>query len=293
MKPITVLSLFDGMACGLVALKRAGIPIKNYYSSEIDPAAIKVAKDNHPEIIHLGSVENWEEWNIESPDLVIGGSPCQGFSFAGKQLAFEDPRSRLFFTMMDIIYYYNPRFRLLENVKMKQSFLDIITERMGVDPLFINSSLVSAQNRQRYYWFNWSSSIPVDKEISFLDIKELPGKYTAAMRGRYLVNGKRLDGKIKTKGLTKQYIEFRKDQKTNALTTVSKDNVITNRRPNGRVLANKIGYRFLSILEKERLQTLDDDYTAAASKTQREIMIGNGWTVDVIAHLFKSLKEVL
>jgi len=165
-----VLSLFDGMACGYQALKRAGIPVTKYYASEIDKYAITVAKKNHPDIIHLGDVQNWQDWDIEKPDLIMGGSPCQGFSFAGKQLAFDDPRSRLFFTMMDIIDHYKPRFKLLENVRMKKEYLDVITQYMGVEPMLINSALVSAQNRQRYYWFNWDVEQPEDEGILLKDI---------------------------------------------------------------------------------------------------------------------------
>ena len=197
-----VLSLFDGMACGYEALKRAGIPVTKYYASEIDKHAIQIAKKNHPDIVHLGDVSLWDFWNIEKPDLIIGGSPCQGFSFAGKQLAFDDPRSRLFFTMIDIINYYQPRWRFLENVRMKKEHLAIITQYMGCEPHLINSALVSAQNRQRYYWYNWEAPDPEDKGILLQDIIEdgyveknkswallesysrLP-KTTASAKGRY------------------------------------------------------------------------------------------------------------
>jgi site-specific DNA-cytosine methylase len=97
MEGLVVLSLFDGMACGYQALKQAGIPVKKYYASEIDKHAMQVANKNHPDIIQLGDINTWKEWSIEQPDLIMGGSPCQGFSFAGKQLAFDDPRSALFF----------------------------------------------------------------------------------------------------------------------------------------------------------------------------------------------------
>ena len=168
-----VLSLFDGMACGYEALKRAGIKVTKYYASEIDKYAIQIAKKNHPDIIHLGDVSLWDFWSIEKPDLIIGGSPCQGFSCAGKGLAFDDPRSKLFFTMIGIINHYKPRYKLLENVKMKKEFLDIITDFMGCgEPHFINSALVSAQNRQRYYWYNWEAPDPEDRGIMLADVLE-------------------------------------------------------------------------------------------------------------------------
>lgn len=352
MKPLVVLSLFDGMACGYEALKRAGIPVKTYYASEVDKYAIQIAKKNHPDIIHLGDVTLWDFWDIEKPDLIIGGSPCQGFSFAGKQLAFDDPRSRLFFTMMDIIKYYKPKYKLLENVRMKKEYLDVITEYMGVEPHFINSALVSAQNRQRYYWYNWEAPDPKDCKITWGDIRQhglnehyytekgmqwlanhsrrktktldvwqyddkcqmieashyknyssqrffgvpdLPSdeNIIAAMRGRYIVDGKRQDGKCKIAGLTKQYIEFRYDAKTNAITTVNKDNVVVPFTLPNRISVDEFFWRYMSVIECERAQTLHDNYTEGVSNTQRYKMIGNGWTVEVIAHILEELKNKL
>ena len=175
---MNVLSLFDGMACGRIALDRAGISVDRYYASEIDKYAIKVSSTNYPDIIQLGDVTQWESWDIDwgSVDLLIGGSPCQGFSFAGKQLAFDDPRSKLFFVYVDILRHIrslNPNVKfMLENVKMKKEYLDVISDQLGVKPVFINSALVSAQNRQRYYWANWSFNQPEDKGIVLADILE-------------------------------------------------------------------------------------------------------------------------
>jgi len=166
-----VLSLFDGMSCGQIALERVGIQVEKYYASEIDKYAIKVTKKNHPKTIQLGDVTKWREWDIEQPDIIIGGSPCQGFSFAGKQLNFEDPRSRLFFEFVDILKHYKPKYFLLENVKMKKEFQDVISEYLGVQPIEINSALVSAQNRKRLYWTNIPDvSVPDDKGILLKDI---------------------------------------------------------------------------------------------------------------------------
>lgn len=348
---IIVLSLFDGMGCGYEALKRAGIRVKKYYAAEVDRYAKQIAKKNHPDIIHLGDVNDWIEWGIEKPDLIMGGSPCQGFSFAGKQLAFDDPRSKLFFVMDDIINFYDPEYKLLENVRMKKEYLDVITKYMGGAPMFINSAFVSAQNRERYYWFDWEAPQPKDKQIFLADILETDQHnstiFCGAMRGRYLIHGKRQDHKIKTAGLTSQRMEIRCDGKTNTLTTVQKDNHVimgddtlryllgelkkanprvkgisvnsNGVRPHkgdtrksgiselGRLLfhdaektyaittshapkvINDAGYRQLTPVECERLQTLRDGYTEGVSDTQRRKMIGNGWTVDVIAHLFNFL----
>ena len=167
-----VLSLFDGMACCYQALKDLGIPVTKYYASEVDKYAINVAKKNHPDIIHLGNVNDWHDWKIEKPDLIVGGSPCQGFSFAGKQLAFDDPRSRLFFTMVDIIKHYKPKYKFLENVRMKKEHLQVISKFMNLEPHFIDSALLSAQSRKRYYWYNWQALDPKNRNIFLKDIIE-------------------------------------------------------------------------------------------------------------------------
>lgn len=162
---LTVVSLFDGMACGLQALKECNIPVKRYYAFEIDKYAMQVAKKNHPEIIHCGSVIDADFRQFKGADLLIGGSPCQGFSFAGKQLAFDDPRSKLFFEFVRAKNEIQPRHFLLENVKMKKVFENVITEYVGVEPVEINSALVSAQNRRRLYWCNWNVEQPEDKGV--------------------------------------------------------------------------------------------------------------------------------
>ena len=148
------------MSCAQIALKQLGIPVEKYYSSEIDKFAIKQTQLNFPGTILLGDVNNWKSWNIHwsSIDLVCAGSPCQGFSFAGKQLAFDDPRSKLFFVFVEILNHckkFNPEVKfLLENVDMKKDHLRIISEYVGIFPTKINSALVSAQNRERWYWSN-------------------------------------------------------------------------------------------------------------------------------------------
>ena len=168
---MNVLSLFDGMSCGRIALDRAGIEVTSYHASELDKYAIKVTQANWPETVQLGDVTQWREWDIDwrGIDLLIGGSPCQGFSFAGKKLAFDDPRSKLFFVYVDILNHIksvNPDVKfMLENVRMKKEYLAIISEQLGVEPAFINSALVSAQNRRRFYWTNWKVEQPDDKVI--------------------------------------------------------------------------------------------------------------------------------
>ena len=168
-----VLSLFDGMSCGMIALDRLGIKVDKYYASEIDKYAMQVSAANYPEIIQVGDITKLDLSTLPKIDLVMGGSPCQGFSFAGKQLAFDDPRSALFFEFVKCVEALKPKYFLLENVKMKKEYLDIISEYMGVEPIFIQSSLVSAQSRQRYYWTNIPNvEQPEERGIVLKDILE-------------------------------------------------------------------------------------------------------------------------
>jgi DNA (cytosine-5)-methyltransferase 3A len=329
--------------------------------------------------------------------LILCGSPCQGFSFAGNQLAFGDKRSALFFEFIRILKECKPKYFLLENVRMKQEYIDIITDQVSecypeeghsgqssffdsdkrIEPVLINSSLVSAQNRQRLYWTNIPNvTQPEDRGIALRDVledtvaehyqagKELQQNYkggdflnpnyksqantihdidgksgticagthgyangyvstprqvgtaidinghdilkrvyspdgksptlntmgggnrqpkvvTGAWRGRYKVDGVRQDHKGSVAGRTKQMLELRKDDKTNALTTVQKDNVV--------VEPEKMNWRKLSVVECERLQTVDDNYTEGVSNTQRYKMLGNGFTVEIISHILSNV----
>lgn len=174
-----VLSLFDGMSCARIALERAGINVTRYYASEVDKYAIKVAQANYPDTVQLGDVRDimWPEtFELEKINLLVGGSPCQGFSFAGKQLNFDDPRSALFWEYVRLLKECKPRYFLLENVRMNQRSQDVITEALGVQPVPINSSLVSAQNRKRLYWTNIPFKYPLDKEIMMKDILQDPSE---------------------------------------------------------------------------------------------------------------------
>ena len=177
-----VLSLFDGMSCGQLALNRLGIKVDTYYASEIDKYAMQVTQANFPETIQVGDVCNLDPNDFKDVDLMLAGSPCQGFSFAGKQLAFDDPRSALFFEFIRLLKEIKPKYFLLENVKMKKEYLQVISEQVsacyleipfGIEPIFINSSLVSAQNRQRYYWTNIPNiTQPEERGIVLRDILE-------------------------------------------------------------------------------------------------------------------------
>lgn len=284
-----VLSLFDGISCGQVALQRAGVQYEHYYASEIDEKAITIATKNFPNMIHLGDVTKILGKDLPKIDLLMGGSPCQGFSSAGKTLGFDDDRSKLFFEFIRLMEELQPRYFFLENVVMKQEWLDIISGYMGVEPTFINSRMFSAQDRKRYYWTNIPNWDWIVKEspISFRDIAEERG-FCGAMRGRRLRDGVRVD--YDTSVPLVQHIECRIDEKSNCLTTVSKDNVLV--KTNNRVFRSalsEVTWRYLTAIECERLQTLPDDYTKGVAKSSRKVALGNGWTVNVVAHFFKGL----
>ena len=195
-----VLSLFDGICCGHLALERAGIKIDSYDAYEIEKSAIKATQANFPDVIHHGDVtkEDFTKYK-DKVDIIIFGSPCQGFSSSGKQLNFSDPRSKLFFEAVRAINECNPKYFLMENVVMKKEWQDIISSYLGVEPIEINSSLVSAQNRRRLYWTNIPNvTLPKDKNITLADILEdIEFPNPAAIRGRRLnkatIVGRRLD----------------------------------------------------------------------------------------------------
>ena len=305
---INVLSLFDGLACGNIALEKAGIKVNNYYASEIDKYAIQIANKNYPNIIQLGDVTKFDETKLPKIDLLIGGSPCQGFSFAGKQLNFDDPRSKLFFVYVYMLKQLKPKYFLLENVRMSKQSQDVISEHLGVQPIKINSSLVSAQNRVRLYWTNIPNvTQPEDKGILLKDILEIDGyvdrdkshcldanyfkggnlkSYFEKHRRQLVFSDNGLchvgDADLKANQSTKRV--YHPDGKAPTLTTMGGGH----REP--KVNTSETTYRKLTPLECERLQTIPDEYTSGVSNSQRYRMLGNSWTSDIIAHLFKGIK---
>jgi DNA-cytosine methyltransferase len=321
---MNVLSLFDGMSCGQIALDQLGIKVDNYYAAEIDKYAIEIAKKNYPNTIHLGDVTKIKGEDLPQIDLLIGGSPCQGFSFAGKQLNFNDPRSALFFEFVRLLKETNPTYFMLENVRMKKEYQDVISEHLGVEPITINSALVSAQNRVRLYWTNIPNiTQPEDKRILLKHILEYdaPNEYEEPY---VKLNGKE-EGCVgyvgkQPKQATRIYDSNNKSQCLTALgggqggktglyqIAKIKDGGQNNRiystegkgislsaqsggtAGNGNMLIeDKLHYRKLTPLECERLQTVPDGYTEGVSNTQRYKMLGNGWTVEVIKHIFKNM----
>ena len=339
-----VLSLFDGMSCGQIALHRLGIDVEKYVASEIDKYAISVAKKNFPNMIHVGDVRDVKV--AEHFDLIMFGSPCQGFSFAGNNLNFDDPRSKLFFEAVRILEEaktINPNVKfLMENVRMKKESEQVITDYLGVEPIAINSRIFSAQSRYRLYWTNLEvGEIPQDKGIVLKDILE--DDYITDRDKSHCIDANYFKG-----GNLKSYFEkhrrqlvfskdglchvgdadlkghdaikrvYHIDGKSPTLTTMGgghrepkimqrargwnkgglkaldgkTPSITTSSWEHNNHLTKDEGYtwRKLTPLECERLQTVPDNYTNHVSNTQRYKMIGNGWTIDVIAFLLSDLK---
>lgn len=287
---MNVLSLFDGMSCGQIALNRAGIKHDTYFASEIDKYAIKVTMANYPKTVQLGSVVDVKAIDLPKIDLLIGGSPCQGFSFAGKQLNFNDPRSSLFFEYVRLLRECSPKYFLLENVKMKKVYQDIISEYLGVEPILINSALLTAHNRPRLYWTNIPNvGQPSDNGICFEQIRDLQIE-----NYEYISEEKTINREYK-----KNYLQYdingkgHGSQDQRAYYLKGKHGCLdTGASGKAKVLENDGRVRKITRNEAERLQGVPDNYTTPVSKAQALKMLGNGWTVDVIAHIFKGIKDV-
>ena len=303
MKGLRVLSLFDGISCGMVALERAGIPIEKYYASEIDTYAMKVSQKNYPQIIQLGDIEDINRETIKELgyiDLIIGGSPCQGLSSSNVWLKDGEygvngtGKSRLFWQyvrILNLVREINPNVKfLLENVG-SASVKDkkVINETLDCTGVAFNSQLLSAQNRNRVYWTNFDFEVPTErKEIYMQDILE------DSVSDKYYLTQKMYDCIMSpaTKGWQSGKMEINLKIARPLTATMHKmhradtDNYIsTEYKP-----ADKTNVRRLTPLECERLQTLPDNYTEGISDTNRYKCIGNGWTVDVIAHILSYLK---
>lgn len=323
-----VLSLFDGIGCGQVALQRAGIRVDQYFASEIDKYAIKVTLKTFPNTVEVGDITKLSYSNdvltseigkihIGQIGLVMGGSPCQGFSFAGRGLNFSDPRSQLFFEFVRLLREVNPKYFLLENVRMKKEFQDVISKELGVEPIMINSALVSAQNWVRLYWTNIQGiTQPEDRHSYLRDIIESGDvnrdkaycidanyfkggnlkSYFEKARKQLVIeksqqSSKRLMvrcvqvGEADLKGNDSIKRVYSINGKSPTLTTMGGGH----REP--KISEDNITWRKLTPLECERLQTLPDGYTEGISNTQRYKALGNGWTVDVIAHILSFIPK--
>lgn len=271
---MNVLSLFDGMSCGQIALNKAGVRYDKYFASEIDEYAIKVTMTNYPQTIQLGDVTAIDTTSLPKIDLLIGGSPCQSFSSLGDGSGL-DGKSGLFWEFVKVLKEVKPKYFMLENVSMKKEWLDIVSDAVGVEPIAFNSNLVSAQNRNRLYWTNIPFELPVDKGLKYVDfLDDLPFDEIKPFMLNKWGDKSRIDKGVNWVG----------NDKSNCLTT-------KNCHLNQYLLnEDKTGMRLMNADEYERLQTIPEGYTNHVSNTQRIKMIGNGWTVDAIAHIFKNIR---
>jgi DNA-cytosine methyltransferase len=331
---MNVLSLFDGMSCGQIALKNLGVKVDNYYASEIDKYAIKIAKKNFPDMIHVGDVTQLESKYFGADgfdtkiDLIMGGSPCQGFSRAGKNLNFDDPRSKLFFEFVRLVKELKPKYFLLENVKMIKEHRDTISDVLGVEAIYIDSALVSAQTRKRYYWTNIPYIFePINQHITLKDIIQTEGELEGSIVDERMVTNKgkaycltaRYDGAVWWNSIERsQRTMIRVDDKVcfpeatkkgyaavgvgegldlsyptsttrRGRALKDKANCLTTISTNQGIINEKYNWRKLTPIECERLQTVPDNYTEGVSNAQRYKMLGNGWTVKVIEHILKNM----
>jgi site-specific DNA-cytosine methylase len=287
---LNVLSLFDGISCGQVALERAGIVGIHYYASEIDREAIQVTTANYPNTIQLGDVCGVRSEDLPKIDLLIGGSPCQGFSVAGYMQGFDDPRSALFFEYARLLRETNPRWFLLENVVIGTTDRQVISDMLGVEPVLIDSALVSSQYRKRLYWTNIPFTMPEDRGITIQDII-YDDTYHVINDPRILPNlkitDKRVSWDLSGSGQSNQEEQAR--HKHTKMTTVVKMHPLYK---NYIWLGDGL-YRRCHPVEFERFQTLPDHYTAVIKSDRvRAALIGNGWTVEVIAHILRGIKDV-
>lgn len=272
---MNVLSLFDGISTGQQALKELGLKIENYYASEIDSNAIHVAMDNHIDTIQVGDVTKWRNWDVDwsSIDLLIGGSPCQGFSICGNRLNFDDPRSALFQEYLDILKHvksFNPNVKfLLENVKMQQHCQDKITELLGVEPVFIDSSTHSAAMRKRLYWFNWDAPLPISEDVKFQDV--LTDGYVEKIKSwcvleawnRFPVSTESAKGRYKRSMMPIIFSSPDFDWSK--------------------------GWREPNRTETERLMCMPDNYTKAVKDKIAKGLLGNGWNLKTVKSILKHI----
>lgn len=282
-----VLSLFDGISCGMVALERAGIPIERYVSYEIDENAIKVSKHNYPQIEHCGDVTTSDFTKYKGFDLLIGGSPCQDLCCMGSHHGLAGEKSKLFFEFVRALKEVQPTYFLLENnASMSKENRDIISRYMGCDPVLINSADFSAQVRKRLYWTNIPINEYEPKNIVIQNIlqNDIPRECVTEKINKYVFSGEYEGRKIEK---TIRDSIRTPEQKSRTICTHSYDISIN------AGVCFKIGNEYYkpNQIEFERLQTLPDNYTSVLPIKKAVFGIGNGWTVDVIAHIFKGLKE--
>lgn len=283
---MNVLSLFDGMSCGQLALKKLGVNVNAYYSSEIDANAIKVTNKNFPDTIQLGDIKKIDVNSLPKIDLIMAGSPCQSFSSAGDGTGFEG-KSGLFWDFVNILKQVNPKYFLFENVVMKKEWEEIITKALGVEPIKINSSLVSAAHRKRLYWTNISKvKSPSDKGITIEDVVESEVDVDEKLwlkdkNKNLLLNKISLDGCPKIAAIDVYNKKYKTDRKVPTLTLPHHNSLRLYQ--NGNI-------RKFSANELESMQNVPKDYTdVGLTLNQRHELLGNGWTIDVITHILRNM----
>lgn len=274
---MNVLSLFDGMSCGQIALDKLGIKVDNYYASEIDKYAMQVTMKNYPKTKQIGSVTEVKAKDLPGIDLLFGGSPCQSFSNAGNGKGFEG-KSGLFWEFVRVLKETKPKYFMLENVVMKKEWEQVITDALGVEPIKINSKIVSAQSRPRLYWTNIPLDVIEDKRITLNDVLEDDADV------KYKISDAKIDRVLNTKR-GKGFFYNKENEKTGTLISGYY------KQPTDGIYVDLGFKRRLTPTECEKLQTVPFNYTDCVSDSQRYKMIGNGWTVDVIAHIFKNIPQ--
>ena len=292
---MNVLSVFDGMSCGQLALKKAGIKVKNYFASEIKDHAITITQENFPDTIQLGDITGINGADLPQIDLYIGGSPCQDLSQAHRvREGLNGIKSKLFYQYVRVLQEVKPKYFLLENVRMKKKYQDKISSILGVEPIRICSSLVTGQLRKRLYWTNIQNiEQPKDTGVDLQSL--LTSGFTDRIKSRCLLES---DSRP-LKNTTKMFHRYQKFQ-----TLVFKDeqhyhDCRKHYNENFKDLAAKeiiyqgepyAGIRHLNQTEMERLQAVPEGYTESLSRNDAACVLGDGWTVDVIAHIFKGMK---
>ena len=296
---MNVLSLFDGMSCGQIALNKLGIKYDNYFACEIKPHAIRVTQHNFPETVQLGNVEfvTKERFGSFNIDLLIGGSPCQDFSRANKERnGVDGEKSGLFWEYVRILKEIKPKYFLLENVKMKKDQEDIITEALGVKPVNVNSKLLSGQLRDRYYWTNIDFDSPSDLEVNLNSL--LDGGYSEREKSRCLLesDSRPLSTPVKMFHRHQKFktLIFKDEKHSRDCKEHYEDNFKGKSAKDIDLFEGDLsvydGVRYLNRRESERLQTVPEGYTDVISDMESLCLLGDGWTVDVITHILKNME---
>lgn len=291
---MNVLSLFDGIGGSSIALENVGLKC-NVFSSEVCHEAITIAENNYPENFRLGDINNWRDWDLPKIDLIIAGSPCQGFSRAGLQNGFLDERSKLFFEAVNVLNHYKPDYFLFENVLMNKYSEQIFNEKLNVEPIKINSNLVSAQNRKRNYWTNIDFELPSDRNIRLNDILESGcsiEEKSATLKAQYHKSSKAnfiRKGTFHATGVCVAHKDNVLDRTDELIPHYENQRIEYMTLNENQYHVDEFSWRKLSPNECETLQNIPLNYTDGISNTKRYQKIGNGFTVDIVSQILREL----